>query len=83
VKERYNYFQQSEPLTPGDVVIIFIGSQPWPPPQHRGHQVTLPEIPDLLLTHLHLDHHVGIPHLRRCDPFNGRWKPLRIMSPSG
>ena len=31
VKNKTNYFPQSEPLGPDEMRIIFMGSQPWPP----------------------------------------------------
>lgn len=103
VKNRNNYFPQSEPLGPDEMRIIFMGSQPWPPrPSQAGtcimvelgsgkrlffdfgpgclrniiaNQVPVPEINDIFLTHLHLDHYADIPYLWQFAPFNGRWKP--------
>jgi ribonuclease Z len=43
----------------------------------------VPEITDIFLTHLHMDHVIDIPYLWQFAPFNGRWKPLRIIGPSG
>ena len=110
VKNKNNYFPQSEPLGPDEMRIIFMGSQPWPPRQTQAgtcimvelgngkrfffdfgpgclrniiaNQVPVPEINDIFLTHLHLDHYADIPYLWQFAPFNGRWKPLRIHGPS-
>ena len=111
VKNKTNYFPQSEPLGPDEMRIIFMGSQPWPPRQSQAgtcimvelgngkrfffdfgpgclrniiaNQVPVPEINDIFITHLHLDHYADIPYLWQFAPFNGRWKPLRIIGPSG
>lgn len=111
VKNRNNYFPQSEPLGPDEMRIIFMGSQPWPPRLSQAgtcimvelgtskrlffdfgpgclrniiaNQVPVPEINDIFLTHLHLDHYADIPYLWQFAPFNGRWKPLRVIGPSG
>ena len=111
VKNKTNYFPQSEPLGPDEMRIIFMGSQPWPPRQSQAgtcimvelgngkrfffdfgpgclrniiaNQVPVPEITDIFITHLHLDHYADIPYLWQFAPFNGRWKPLRIIGPSG
>lgn len=40
-----------------------------------ANQVPVPEINDIFLTHLHLDHYADIPYLWQFAPFNGRWKP--------
>jgi ribonuclease Z len=48
-----------------------------------ANQVPVPEITDIFLTHLHLDHYADIPYLWQFAPFNGRWKPLRVIGPSG
>ncbi|CUS03226.2 putative ribonuclease Z [Candidatus Promineifilum breve] len=110
VKNKNNYFPQSEPLGPDEMRIIFMGSQPWPPRLSQAgtcimvelgngkrfffdfgpgclrniiaNQVPIPEINDIFLTHLHLDHYADIPYLWQFAPFNGRWKPLRIHGPS-
>jgi len=110
VKNKNNYFPQSEPLGPDEMRIIFMGSQPWPPRLTQAgtcimvelgngrrfffdfgpgclrniiaNQVPVPEINDIFLTHLHLDHYADIPYLWQFAPFNGRWKPLRIHGPS-
>jgi ribonuclease Z len=47
-----------------------------------ANQVPVPEINDIFLTHLHMDHIIDIPYLWQFAPFNGRWKPLRITGPS-
>jgi ribonuclease Z len=111
VKNRNNYFPQSEPLGPDEMRITFMGSQPWPPRLTQAgtcimvelgsnkrfffdfgpgclrniiaNQVPVPEINDIFLTHLHLDHYADIPYLWQFAPFNGRWKPLRVIGPSG
>jgi len=111
VKNRNNYFPQSEPLGPDEMRIIYMGSQPWPPRLDQAgtcimvelgngkrfffdfgpgclrniiaNQVPVPEINDIFLTHLHIDHYADIPYLWQFAPFNGRWKPLRVIGPSG
>jgi ribonuclease Z len=111
VKNKNNYFPQSEPLGPDEMRIIFMGSNPWPPRMTQAgtcimvelggskrlffdfgpgclrniiaNQVPVPEITDIFLTHLHLDHYADIPYLWQFAPFNGRWKPLRVIGPSG
>jgi ribonuclease Z len=111
VKNKNNYFPQSEPLGPDEMRIIFMGSQPWPPRLTQAgtcmmvelgngkrfffdfgpgclrniiaNQVPVPEINDIFLTHLHVDHYLDIPYLWQFAPFNGRWKPLRVIGPSG
>ena len=111
VKNRNNYFPQSEALGPDEMRIIFMGSQPWPPRLDQAstcimvelgngkrfffdfgpgclrniiaNQVPVPEINDIFLTHLHIDHYGDIPYLWQFAPFNGRWKPLRVIGPSG
>ena len=110
IKNKTNYFPQSEPLGPDEMRIIFMGSQPWPPRMSQAgtcimvelgngkrfffdfgpgclrniiaSQVPIPEITDIFLTHLHLDHYADIPYLWQFAPFNGRWKPLRVIGPS-
>lgn len=110
VKNKNNYFPQSEPLGPDEMRIIFMGSNPWPPRLTQAgtcimvelgngkrfffdfgpgclrniiaNQVPVPEINDIFITHLHLDHYADIPYLWQFAPFNGRWKPLRIIGPS-
>ncbi len=111
VKNRNNYFPQSEPLGPDEMRVIFMGSQPWPPRLAQAgtcimvelgngkrlffdfgpgclrniiaNQVPVPEINDIFLTHLHVDHYADIPYLWQFAPFNGRWMPLRVIGPSG
>ncbi len=110
IKNKTNYFPQSEPLGPDEMRIIFMGSQPWPPRMSQAgtcimvelgngkrfffdfgpgclrniiaNQVPVAEITDIFLTHLHLDHYADIPYLWQFAPFNGRWKPLRVIGPS-
>ena len=111
VRNKTNYFPQSEPLGADEMRIIFMGSNPWPPrmtqastcimvecgPAKRlffdfgpgclrnivANQVPVPEINDIFITHLHIDHCGEIPYLWQFAPFNGRWKPLRVIGPSG
>lgn len=111
VKNKTNYFPQSEPLGPDEMRIIFMGSNPWPPRMSQAstcmmvelggtkrlffdfgpgclrniiaNQVPVPEINDIFITHLHIDHCGEIPYLWQFAPFNGRWKPLRVIGPSG
>lgn len=111
VKNKNNYFPQSEPLGPDEMRIIFMGSNPWPPRMSQAstcimvelggskrlffdfgpgclrniiaNQVPVPEINDIFITHLHIDHFGELPYLYQFAPFNGRWKPLRVIGPSG
>lgn len=111
VKNRNNYFPQSEPLGPDEMRIIFMGSNPWPPRLTQAstcimvelgngkrfffdfgpgclrniiaNQVPVPEINDIFITHLHIDHFGELPYLWQFAPFTGRWKPLRVIGPSG
>ena len=111
VRNRNNYFPQSEPLGPDEMRVIFMGSQPWPPRMTQAgtcimvetgngkrlffdfgpgclrniiaNQVPVAEINDIFLTHLHIDHYADIPYLWQFAPFTGRWKPLRVIGPSG
>lgn len=48
-----------------------------------AHQVPVPEINDIFLSHLHIDHFGDLPYLWQFAPFNGRWTPLRVIGPSG
>jgi ribonuclease Z len=48
-----------------------------------GHQVPVPEIDNIFLSHLHIDHFGDLPYLWQFAPFNGRWTPLRVIGPSG
>jgi ribonuclease Z len=111
VKNKNNYFPQSEPLGPDEMRIIFMGSNPWPPRMTQAatcimvelggskrlffdfgpgclrniiaNQVPVPEINDIFISHLHIDHCGELPYLWQFAPFNGRWKPLRVIGPSG
>lgn len=111
VKNRNNYFPQSEPLGPDEMRITFMGSQPFPPRIDQAgtcimvelggtkrlffdfgsgcmrnivaNQVPIPEINDIFITHLHLDHYADVPYLWAFAPFAARFKPLRIIGPSG
>jgi ribonuclease Z len=111
IKNKNNYFPQSEPLDSNEMRIIFMGSNPWPPRVKQAatcimvevgsgkrfffdfgpgclrniiaNQVPVPEINDIFLTHLHIDHFGELPYLWQFAPFNGRWTPLRVIGPSG
>jgi ribonuclease Z len=111
VKNRNNYFPQSEPLGLDEMRIVFMGSNPWPPRMTQAstcimvelgngkrlffdfgpgclrniiaNQVPVPEINDIFITHLPIDHFGELPYLYQFAPFNGRWKPLRVIGPSG
>ncbi len=48
-----------------------------------GNQVSVPEINDIFITHLHLDHFADLPYLWAFAPFAGRFIPLRVVGPSG
>ncbi|HMK35409.1 MAG TPA: guanitoxin biosynthesis MBL fold metallo-hydrolase GntH [Desulfomonilaceae bacterium] len=111
VKNRNNYFPQSEELGKDEMRITFMGSQPFPPRLNQAgtsimvelgsdkrfffdfgsgcmrniiaNQVPVPEINDIFITHLHVDHYADLPYLWAFAPFNGRYKPLRVIGPSG
>lgn len=111
VRNKNNYFPQSETLGPDEMRIIFMGSNPWPPRMTQAstcimvelggakrlffdfgpgclrnivaNQVPVPEINDIFITHLHIDHFGELPYLYQFAPFNGRWKPLCVIGPSG
>ncbi|EME63615.1 MULTISPECIES: guanitoxin biosynthesis MBL fold metallo-hydrolase GntH [Rhodococcus] len=48
-----------------------------------ANQVPVPEINDIFISHLHIDHYGDLPYLWQFAPFNGRFKPLRVIGPSG
>lgn len=48
-----------------------------------GNQVPIPEINDIFISHLHVDHYADLPYLHAFSAFAGRWKPLRVYGPSG
>lgn len=48
-----------------------------------ANQVPVPEINNIFLTHLHLDHYADLPYLWAFAPFQGGFKPLRVIGPSG
>lgn len=111
VKNRSNYFPQSEPLGADEMRITFMGSQPFPPRLDQAgtcimvelgngrrfffdfgsgcmrniiaNQVPVPEINDIFLTHLHVDHYADLPYLWAFAPYAARFKPLRVIGPSG
>ena len=111
VKNRNNYFPQSEELGTDEMRITFMGSNPFPPRLSQagtcimvecgktgkfffdfgsgcmrniiGLQVPVPEINDIFLSHLHVDHFADLPYLYAFAPSVMRWKPLRVVGPSG
>jgi len=111
VKNRNNYFPQSEELGKDEMRITFMGSQPFPPRNNQAgtcimvelgngkrfffdfgsgcmrnivaNQVPIPEINDIFITHLHVDHYADLPYLWAFGPFAARFKPLRVYGPSG
>lgn len=42
-----------------------------------AHQVPVPEINDIFISHPQIDHFGDLPYLWQFAPFNGRWTPLR------
>lgn len=48
-----------------------------------GNQVPVSEVNDIFITHLHVDHFADLPYLYAFAPSAMRWKPLRIIGPSG
>ena len=111
VKNRNNYFPQSEPLGDDEMRITFMGSNPFPPRLSQagtcimvecgkagkfffdfgsgcmrnivGNQIPIPEINDIFITHLHVDHYADLPYVYAFGPSVMRWKPLRVYGPSG
>ena len=111
IKNRNNYFPQSEELGPAEMRITFMGSNPFPPRLSQagtcimvecgkagifffdfgsgcmrnivGNQIPIPEINDIFLTHLHVDHYADLPYVYAFGPSVMRWKPLRVYGPSG
>jgi len=47
VKNRNNYFPQSEPLGPDEMRITFMGSQPWLPPLSQAAECIMVELGNL------------------------------------
>lgn len=43
----------------------------------------VPEIQDIFITHLHMDHFADLPYIYAFGPFLMRWKPMRVIGPSG
>ncbi len=110
VKNRNNFFPQTEELGADEMRITFMGSNPWPPRLTQagtcimvecgnvgrfffdfgsgclrniiGNQVPIPEITDIFITHLHVDHFADLPYIYAFGPFLMRWKPLRVIGPS-
>jgi ribonuclease Z len=111
IKNRNNFFPQTEELGADEMRITFMGSNPWPPRLNQagtcimvelgngsrlffdfgsgclrniiGMQIPVPEINDIFLTHLHVDHFADLPYLYAFAPMMMRWKPLRLVGPSG
>lgn len=48
-----------------------------------ANQIPVPEINDVFLTHLHVDHYADLPYVYAFGPSAMRWKPLRAYGPSG
>lgn len=48
-----------------------------------ANQVPVPEINDIFITHLHVDHYTDMPYIYAFGPFIMRWKPFRVIGPSG
>ncbi len=111
VKNRNNYFPQTEELGDDEMRITFMGSNPFPPRLRQagtcimvecgkvgkfffdfgsgclrnivGMQVPIPEVNDIFISHLHVDHFADLPYLYAFAPSAMRWKPLRVVGPSG
>jgi ribonuclease Z len=48
-----------------------------------GNQVPVAEVNDIFLTHLHVDHYADLQYLWAFAPTSMRFKPLRVIGPSG
>jgi ribonuclease Z len=48
-----------------------------------GNQVPVAEVNDIFITHLHIDHYADLLYLWGFAPFSMRFKPLRVIGPSG
>ena len=48
-----------------------------------GMQVPVPEINDIFISHLHVDHFADLPYIYAFAPSAMRWLPLRVIGPSG
>ena len=111
IKNKNNFFPNTEELGKDEMRITFLGSNPFPPRLSQagtcimvelgngsrlffdfgpgcmrniiGMQVPIPEVNDIFLTHLHVDHYADLPYLYAFAPWLGRWKPLRVHGPSG
>jgi len=111
IKNRNNFFAQTEELGADEMRITFMGSNPFPPRLNQagtcimvelgngsrlffdfgsgcmrnivGMQVPIPEVNDIFLSHLHIDHYADLPYLYGFGPSAMRWKPLRVIGPSG
>ena len=46
-------------------------------------QVPLPQINDIFISHLHIDHYHDLSYMYPFTASFGRWKPLRVYGPSG
>ena len=111
IRNRNNYFPQTEQLGDDEMRITFMGSNPFPPRLSQagtcimvecgkvgkyffdfgpgclknivGNQVSVAEVNDIFITHLHVDHYADLLYLWAFAPFNMRFKPLRVIGPSG
>jgi ribonuclease Z len=48
-----------------------------------GNQVSVAEVNDIFITHLHVDHYADLLYLWAFAPASMRFKPLRVIGPSG